>query len=130
MIVADASAVLEVLLNTSAAANIRRHLFAEDETIHAPHLIDLEIIQALRRYARTAEIGSLRVEQALRIYGEMLLNRYPHNALLPRIWELRHNFTAYDAAYVALAEALDAPLATCDRALASNQGHRAKIIVF
>jgi predicted nucleic acid-binding protein len=127
VIVADASAVLEVLLNTPAASEVGLYLFADGETIHAPYLIDLEILQALRRYARTSEMGRLRAEQALRIYADMLLNRYPHEALLHRIWELRHNFTAYDAAYIALAEALDAPLVTCDRALSS--GHQATVIV-
>lgn len=127
MIVADASAVLEVLLNTPAAPEVGRYLFAERETIHVPHLIDLEILQALRRYARTAEKGSLRFEQALRIYTDMPLNRYPHEPLLHRIWQLRHNFTAYDAAYIALAEALNAPLITRDRALGS--GHRAAVLV-
>jgi predicted nucleic acid-binding protein len=129
VIVADASAILEVLLNTPAASEVGRHLFAPGETIHVPHLIDLEILQALRRYTRLAEIGNLRVEQALRIYGDMLLERYAHNAFLSRIWELRHNFTAYDAAYIALAEALDAPLITFDRALISSSRHRARVLV-
>jgi predicted nucleic acid-binding protein len=128
VIVADASALLELLLNTPAAPEIRRRLFAEGETIHAPHLIDLEILQALRRYARTAEMGSLRADQARRVYADIGLRRYPHRIFSQRIWELRHNFTAYDAAYIALAEALDAPLLTRDRALASGSGHRAKIL--
>jgi predicted nucleic acid-binding protein len=128
VIVADASALLELLLNTPAAPEIRRRLFAEGETIHAPHLIDLEILQALRRYARTAEMGSLRADQARRVYADIGLRRYPHRIFSQRIWELRHNFAAYDAAYIALAEALDAPLLTRDRALASGSGHRAKIL--
>ena len=129
MIVADASALLEVLLNMPAASGIRVQLFAEGQTIHAPHLLDLEILQALRRYDRTAAMGSLRAEQSLRAYADMRIRRYPHRILSRRIWELRHNFTAYDAAYIALAEALDAPLLTRDRALASGAGHRAKILV-
>jgi predicted nucleic acid-binding protein len=72
----------------------------------------------------------LRAEQALQIFADMRLNRYSHAVLAPRIWQLRHNWTAYDAAYIALAEALDAPLITRDRALASSQGDRAHVLVF
>ena len=127
MIVADASAILEVLLNTPMARDVSRHLFAEEETIHAPHLVDVEVLQALRRHARGNEIGTLRAAQALQDYADIPLKRYPHKLLLPRIWELRHNFTAYDAAYIALAEALDATLITRDRAMGS--GHRARVLV-
>jgi predicted nucleic acid-binding protein len=129
LIVADASAILEVLLNTPAGAEVGSYLFADDETIHAPHLLDLEILQGLRRYARSADIGTLRAERALQYYAELRVNRYPHDVLAPRVWQLRHNWTAYDAAYIALAEALDAPLLTRDRALASS-GHRAKVLLF
>jgi predicted nucleic acid-binding protein len=129
VIVADASAVVEVLLNTPAASAVSRHLFAAGETIHVPHLIDVEVLHVLRRYARTAELGVLRAEQALLVYADMRLSRYPHGALLRRVWELRHNYTAYVAAYIALAEALDAPLVTRDRALASHSGHRARVLV-
>jgi predicted nucleic acid-binding protein len=129
LIVADASAVLEVLLNPPSATEIAQSLFAVGETIHVPHVIDLEVLQVLRRYARS-EMSSSRVEKARQVYGDIPLKRYSHKVLAPRIWGLRHNFTAYDAAYIALAEALDAPLITCDRALASNAGHRAKILLF
>jgi predicted nucleic acid-binding protein len=129
VIVADASAVLEVLLNTPAGVEVRRHLFAPEETIHAPHLLDLEVLRGLRRYARNAEMGVLRAEQALQYYATMRLNRYPHDVLAPRVWQLRHNLTAYDASYIALAEALDAPLITRDRAFASIKGHRARVLV-
>jgi predicted nucleic acid-binding protein len=128
VIVADASAVVEVLLNTPSGLEIRRYLAAE-ETIHVPYLLDLEVLQVLRRYARISNANSPRVEEALQDYASMQLNRYGHLALLPRIWELRHNLTAYDAAYIALAEALDAPLITRDRALASRSGHRARVLV-
>lgn len=128
MIIADSSAALEVLLNPPAATEIARHLFAEGESIHAPHLIDIEVLQVLRRYARS-DISSDRAEKALKIYERIALKRYPHNVLAARIWELRHLWTAYDAAYIALAEALDAPLITRDRALASRTGHRARVLV-
>jgi predicted nucleic acid-binding protein len=127
VIVADASAILELLLNTPAAREVSRHLFVDGETIHAPHLVDVEVLQALRRHARSNEIGGTRAMQALQDYADIPIRRYPHKLLLPRIWELRHNFTAYDASYIALAETLEAQLVTCDRAMGS--GHRASVIV-
>ncbi len=122
MIVVDASAVLEILLQTPAASRVSRRIFASGETLHAPHLLDVEIAQVLRRYARSGVISSDRGAEALADLADLPLNRYPHFVLLPRIWQLRHNVTAYDAAYLALAEALDAPLLTRDRALASAGG--------
>ncbi len=92
-----------------------------------PHLIDLEVAQVLRRYLQSRELTSERGLQVLRDLVDFPLTRYPHDLFLPRIWELRHNLTAYDAAYVALAEALDAPLVTRDRSLASSAGHQARV---
>lgn len=126
---ADASAVVEVLLNTPSGIEIRSR-FAVEEAIHVPHLLDLEVLQVLRRYARTLTMQGPRMEEALQDYGDLRIERHAHHPMLPRIWELRHNFTAYDAAYIALAEALDAPLITRDRALVVGSGHRAKILVF
>jgi predicted nucleic acid-binding protein len=119
VIVVDASAILEVLLQTPAAGRISRRIFAPRETLHAPHLLDVEIAQVLRRYARSGIISPERGAEALADLADLPVQRYPHFVLLPRIWQLRHNLTAYDAAYLALAEALDAPLATRDKALAS-----------
>ena len=127
MIVVDASALLEVLLNTSAGSLVARRLFTENETLHTPHLLDLEIAQVLRRYALTGELNPTRGLQALEDLADFPLTRYPHDLLLPRIWELRHNITAYDAAYIALAEALAAPLLTRDAAFASAPGHHAQV---
>ena len=128
MIVADASAVIEVLLNTRAGVEIARRLFATAETVHVPHVLDLEILQTLRRYLRSDSMDGVRAEQARQYYADMPLSRYSHAVLMPRIWALRHNWTSYDAAYIALAEALAAPLVTRDRAMASP-GHTAKVIL-
>ena len=129
MIVVDASALLEVLLRTGAAAAVEAILFAPDESLHAPHLIDIEIAQVLRRYAAGGEIDAGRGAAALEDLAAMPLTRYPHDVLLSRVWTLRHNLTAYDAAYVALAEALDAPLLTRDRRVAGASGHGARVLL-
>lgn len=103
-----------------------RVLFAAGQTLHAPHLLDLEIAQVLRRYVRAASISADRGSEALSDFLDLPLTRYPHFVLLTRVWQMRHNLTAYDAAYLALAEALDAPLITRDRALART-GSRARV---
>ena len=127
MIVIDASALIEVLLRTPAADAVEDRLFSPGRTLHAPHLLDVEIAQVIRRYAASGDIDGERGRLALTDLSDFPLRRYPHDFLLPRIWELRNNFTAYDAAYVALAEALDAPLLTRDKRLAGAAGHRARI---
>ncbi|HEY1300105.1 MAG TPA: type II toxin-antitoxin system VapC family toxin, partial [Stellaceae bacterium] len=108
MIVIDASALVELLLRTPAAASVRERLSSNGQTLHAPHLIDIEAAHALRRYAAAGQIEPARGHAALDHLLDFPLHRNPHDVLLPRIWELRHNLTACDAAYVALAEALDA----------------------
>jgi predicted nucleic acid-binding protein len=127
VIVVDASVVIEVLLNTPAGIQMAERLFDPDETLHAPHLLDVEVAQVLRRYTRTRELDTDRGLQALEDLVDFPLTRYPHDLFLLRIWELRHNVTAYDAAYIALAEALGVPLMTRDAALASAPGNRARI---
>jgi len=130
LIVPDASVLLELLLNTALAPGIRQRLFADNGTIHIPHLTDVDVLQVLRRYIRTRVLTPARAGLAIQDYTDMPLNRYAHQVLLERVWTLRHNFTAYDAVYLALAGALDAPLATCDRALASLSGSGAKVLLF
>lgn len=125
--VVDASALLEVLLRTSAAKAIEDRLFASHQTLHAPHLLDVEVAQVIRRYAAKGEVDPERGRDALADLGDFPLRRYPHDFLSPRIWDLRNNLTAYDAAYVALAEALNMPLLTRDRRLAGSSGHLARI---
>jgi predicted nucleic acid-binding protein len=127
LIVVDASALLEVLLRTPAARAVERRLFDAGESLHAPHLIDLEAAQVLRRYAAAGQITAERGRTALDDLAALGVRRYPHDWLLVRIWQLRDNLTAYDAVYVALSEALDAPLLTRDRRLAAAAGHRAQV---
>lgn len=127
MIVVDASAVLELVLATPAAATIADRIFAPDETLHAPHLIDLEVAQVIRRYSRSGDITSGRAKEALQDFSDVPITRYPHDIFLTRIWELKDNLTAYDAAYVTLAEALSASLLTRDAAIALATGHAARV---
>ena len=127
MIVVDASTLIEVLLNTPSGSRIVERLFDDRETLHTPCLLDIEVVQVLRRYARTGELNETRGLQAIEDLSDFPLTRYPHTLFLPRIWELRQNVTAYDASYIALAEALDAPLLTRDDRLASAAGHDATI---
>jgi predicted nucleic acid-binding protein len=125
--VVDASALIEVLLRTTGSALMEERLFAPGETLYAPYLIDIETAQVLRRYAAGGEIDGARGLAALSDLADFPLRRYPHDFLLPRVWDLRHNLTAYDAIYVALAETLDATLLTRDRRLAAASGHRAQV---
>lgn len=118
MIVVDASALVEVLLRTPAAEPISDRLFSEPGDLAVPHLIDVEVAQVVRRYVLRGEVTPERGREALEDLADFPLERSPHTASLPRIWELRDNVSAYDAAYVVLAEALQAPLVTCDARLA------------
>lgn len=128
MSVLDASTVVEVVINGPLAGSIRQTLAGLEDSFIAPHLIDIEVMSALRRLAAEKRIESHRFE-AFRASLEMFpLVRYSPTPLLLRIWELRHNFTCYDATYIALAEATDSTLYTCDAKL--KKGHRARVIVF
>ncbi len=127
MIVVDASALIELLLPTKNAVTVAERLFDSGSPLAAPHLIDVETAHALRRCARFGEIDHRDGRKAMDDLADLPIRRYPHEILLPRVWDLRHNLTAYDAVYVALAEALDAPLVTRDRRLAGTAGHSAEI---
>ena len=127
MIVVDASALVEMLLPTAAGEAVSARLFDSGDSLAAPHLIDVEAAQVLRRYAHAGEIDGRRGREAMADLADMPIRRYPHEVLLPRVWDLRHTITAYDAVYVALAEALDAPLVTRDRRLAGSAGHGVEI---
>ena len=130
MIVLDASAALELLLNAPLAVKVSARVFDTGESLHAPHLIDVEIAQVLRRLVRKMEIESAGALQAFQDLADLGIIRYPHQMLLPSIWAMRDNATAYDAAYLALAEALGATLVTCDAALQSipEYGSRVEVV--
>ncbi len=106
---------------------VRERISQPGETLHVPHLFEIEVLSALRRHSLTGALPATRARLALDRLREIRLIRYPHTPLLGRIWELRDNLTAYDAAYVALAEALDAPLVTLDERLAQASNNRATI---
>jgi predicted nucleic acid-binding protein len=122
MIVLDASAVLELLLVTERGRVIADRIADPALGLHAPHLLDVEVAQALRRLVQQGELGQADARVALEELSALDLERHAHEPLLERIWALRKNLTAYDAAYVALAEALDATLLTCDGKLARAPG--------
>ena len=127
MIVADASALVDVLLRVGETDAIEARLLNSGLTLHVPHLIDAEVAHAIRRHAVTGAIDAERGRDLLADFVDLPMQRHAHDWLLPRVWELRHNLTAYDAIYVALAEALDAPLLTRDARLAAAGGHHATV---
>ena len=114
----DASAAFEFLLQTGAGDKISAQLNGVTE-VHAPHLLDIELASSLRRGVALGTLNGERARQVLDDLRVMRVRRYWHVSLLPRIWDFRNNFSAYDACYLALAEALDATLLTCDKAMTS-----------
>ena len=119
MIVLDASAAIDWLLQSAAGQRIESRIYSRGESLHAPHLLDLEVAQVLRRMVREAVVSAVRADQAIQDFLDLRVTRYPHNLFLPRIWRLRNNLSAYDAAYVVLAQELGATLVTRDSRLAS-----------
>ena len=122
MIILDASALVELLLHTSTGESVTDCIDDPTVSLHVPHLADIEVAQVLRRYVRAGEIDADTAATALDDLGTLDLRRHSHEPLLARIWELRHNLTAYDAAYVALAEVLNGILLTCDGPLSRAPG--------
>ena len=118
MIVLDASSLIELLLNTRNGKRVAERISSAEVTLNAPHLIDLEVTQVIRRLVRKGAIGVARGKQAVDHLLSLDLERYPHDILLPGIWTRRDRITAYDAAYIVLADLLDAPLLTLDTKLA------------
>jgi predicted nucleic acid-binding protein len=129
MIVLDASAVLELVLGTSAGSEVARRISRRSPSLHAPHLLGVEVAQVLRRYAARGVISADVAVAALGDVSGLGIERYEHEPLLPRVWTLRENLTAYDAVYVTLAEVLDAALLTADRRIARAPGHTARVEV-
>ncbi len=119
-----------MLLRLAKADRIMNRVLAGRETLHAPHLVDVEVAQVVRRYWRAGDITASRGDEALSDLANLPIDRHPHEPLLGRIWQLRHNATAYDAAYIALAEGLDATFVTLDAALARIPGIRVPVEVF
>ena len=127
MIVLDASALLEFLLQSPLGTRVEARLFRDQDEFHSPHLVDVEVTQGLRRLVRAGEVSPNRAAQAIADLADFDLHRHAHLDLLTRAWKLRENITAYDAMYVALAQALDAPIVTCNTPLAKTPGHGARI---
>jgi predicted nucleic acid-binding protein len=131
VIVLDASAVVAVLLDPGPGAErMRERIESPGESLHVPHLMDLEVLYVLRRQALRGSLSQRRSAEALEDLASIVFVRYPHTTLVERIWELRHNLSAYDAAYIALAEALSAPLVTMDARLAQAPGHNAMVELY
>jgi predicted nucleic acid-binding protein len=129
MIVLDASAVVELLLQTDTGRRVAERIASRSQGLHAPHLLDVEVLQVLRRYVARGDVSASRATEAAADLAELDVYRHPDDALSARVWELQAGFTAYDATYLALAEALRAPLLTTDRWLAKSGGHRATVVV-
>ena len=123
----DASAAVELVLQTPRAERIAARALHPAERLHAPHLIDVEVAQVMRRLVQAKEITATRADLALVDFEQLVIERHAHRPLLRRVWSLRAALSAYDAAYVALAEALAAPVLTCDGKLAGAHGHKAKV---
>lgn len=119
MIVLDASAVLDGLLAGAANAKLAALLAGAEEPLAAPDLLDVETLSVLRRWERRREVSTRRARQALDDLVALPILRYPARTLTDRAWRLRHDLTAYDAQYVALAQELSATLATTDERLAA-----------
>lgn len=126
MIVVDASCVVEVLLRTETADAIESR-WRREGSLHAPEVIDLEVLQVIRRLVAQREVSEDRATLAIVMLDRLALRRWSHGPLRPRVWALRKNLTAYDAAYVALAERLACPLITRDGRLVRSTGHTARI---
>jgi predicted nucleic acid-binding protein len=127
MIVVDASVLVDVLLRVPGVEALDARLFDRNESLHAPHLIDVEVAHVLRRYALRGELSEARGRSALALLQRFPVTRHAHDVLLQRVWMLRHGLSAYDATYVALAEGLDATLYTRDVPLSKCTGHIARV---
>jgi predicted nucleic acid-binding protein len=129
VLVVDTSAVVAALVARPPNRRLVDRLGADGD-LHAPHLLDIELLHTLRRLVLAGQLGEDRAADARADLAELAVVRYGHLALADRIWALGHNLTAYDASFVALSEALEVPLVTCDARLASASGHHAAVELF
>lgn len=125
--VLDASALVELLLHTAAGRAVALRIADPAIGLHVPHLADVEVAQALRRYAQDGELSAATAATALDDLRALDLQRHAHEPFLERVWQLRHNLSAYDAVYVAMAELLDVTLLTCDARLARAPGTAGRV---
>ena len=126
MIVVDASAIVDLLLENPSEPSLVKRIGAASE-LHAPHLIDIEFLSVLRRLVARGQLNSNAAEVARELFAQLPIERYSHIFLSDRIWALRDNLTLYDASYIALSEVLGIPLITSDMKLAGAPGHRATV---
>lgn len=130
MIVLDASATIDWLLQTAVGREIEERIYSRGESLHSPHLLDVEVAQVLRRLVREGSVSAPRADHAIQDLLDLRVTRYPHFVFLPRIWRLRDKFSVYDAAYVTVTEKLDATLITRDARLASASARLVSIELF
>ena len=126
----DASAAVDVVLRLEPRASWVESQLEQADVVRAPHVIDAEVVGVIRRFALGGAIGVSVAERALGDYEALRMLRFPHTPLVQRVWELRNNVSAADGFYVALAEALDAPLVTTDASLARVPGLEIEIRAF
>jgi predicted nucleic acid-binding protein len=129
VIVVDTSAVIAALAGKPADSFLVDRLRGDGD-LHAPHLLDIEVLHALRGLVSAKALSPGRAEEVRIDFADLAVVRYPHHPLADRIWELRNNLTAYDAAFVALAEALEVSLITCDGRLRRASGHSATVELY
>ncbi len=122
MIVLDASCLVELLVGTQKGRTIGARIADPAESLHVPHLADVEVVQTIRRLVRDGDLDETAARTAIELLRSLDLERHAHEPLLDRVWALRQNLSAYDAVYVALAEALDGTLLTCDARLTRAPG--------
>jgi predicted nucleic acid-binding protein len=128
MLVVDAGCLFEALIGTPVGQVVKRHLAADDDHA-APHMVDVETMNVIRKYHLDGRLDETAARQAVEDLELWPGERFAHTRLIPRAWELRNNVRGWDAFYVALAEALDATLLTLDERLSRALGPRCRIEV-
>lgn len=126
MIVVDTSALVDLLIERPFNMALRQRI-SEAAELHAPHLIDVEFLSVLRRLVRGQVLSIDAAASTLEQFEDLAIQRYPHESLRNRIWQLRDNMTAYDGAFVALSETLGLPLVTADGRIARSHSHQAQV---